>query len=240
MSLLRILIALVPCAHAFASRALTAAVDGVCRNGDCGCGPPWASPWCNDRNSVIQGWCSESEAHCDLCANTDWCSSAASPPPPPSSPPPPPAPAAVCPGTSWDGRQCTVIWPATGDNVLGTFSLFGNRSRPLGYSSLAEPNTWVVSADEVTTYSVSGASSSGALLQCNTPFCEVRMSIGSLTEPPILRLGPNVEAAVTSISANNAVIIVKLDNPDTQFNCGGSASTRQCIVQRPPAYPPPP
>ena len=129
---------------------------------------------------------------------------------------------------------------ATGDNVLGTFSLFGNRSRPLGYSSLAEPNTWVVSADEVTTYSVSGASSSGALLQCNTPFCEVRMSIGSLTEPPILRLGPNVEAAVTSISANNAVIIVKLDNPDTQFNCGGSASTRQCIVQRPPAYPPPP
>jgi len=92
MSLLRILIALVPCAHAFASRALTAAVDGVCRNGDCGCGPPWAAPWCNDQNSVIQGWCSESEAHCDLCANTDWCSDASSPPPPPSAPPPPYAP----------------------------------------------------------------------------------------------------------------------------------------------------
>ena len=33
MSLLPILVALAPCAHAFASRALTAAVDGVCRNG---------------------------------------------------------------------------------------------------------------------------------------------------------------------------------------------------------------
>ena len=128
-----------------------------------------------------------------------------------------------------------------GDTDLGTFSLFGTFRVPLGYSTPRYwLDTWVASADEVTTYSVSGASSSGALLQCSTKYCEVRISIGSLTEPPILRLGPNVEAAVTSISANNAVIIVKLDNPDTQFYCGGSASTRQCIVQRPPAPSPPP
>ena len=92
-----------------------------------------------------------------------------------------------------------------GDTDLGTFSLFGTFRVPLGYSTPRYwIDTWVASADEVTTYSVSGASSSGALLQCSTKYCEVRISIGSLTEPPILRLGPNVEAAVTSISANNA------------------------------------
>jgi len=118
---------------------------------------------------------------------------------------------------------------------VGTFSLFGSFRVPLGYSTSRDwidTSIWVVaSADEVTTLSVHGASSSGALLQCSTKYCEVQISIGSLAEPPILRLGPNVEAAVTDISANNAVIIVQLDNPDTQFHCGGSASTQQCIVQ---------